>query len=219
MACSAAKIFSVIGIAAFAWGPAWAAPQPSPSPSPAAARARVLIIGDSITEGYGLSKAASFPAVLQELLKKHGYSQTDVIDAGVAGATSASGPSSLNWQLRHGMPKAMILELGANDGLRGLSPQEMKKNLRATIEIAKKSGIPVLLVGMKAPPNYGKDYVNAFDSVFPALAREEKIAWMPFLLAGVAGEPSLNQEDGIHPNERGAKRVAKNVFKYLEPLL
>lgn len=180
---------------------------------------RVLILGDSITEGYGISRQSSFTAVLKELLKKRGHTDVEVVEAGVAGATSSNGLSSLNWQLRKGAPKIMVLELGANDGLRGLSPREMKKNLRDTIDLAKKNGIRVLLAGMKAPPNYGKNYVNEFDSVFPELAREEKIPLIPFLLENVAGEPTLNQEDGIHPNERGARIVAQNVLKYLEPLL
>ncbi len=185
----------------------------------ASAPERVLVLGDSLTEGYGVSHEQAFPAVLQDLLNKKGQAVVEVIDAGVSGATSASGVSSLNWQLKREIPNVLILELGANDGLRGLDPEAMKKNLRETIQLAKSHGSKVLLAGMKAPPNYGKAYVREFDAVFPALAREERIALMPFLLAGVAGDPSLNQEDGIHPNEQGARIIALNLLKYLEPLL
>ncbi|MDR3606110.1 MAG: arylesterase [Oligoflexia bacterium] len=189
----------------------------------AGAKKRVLILGDSISEGYGISKQASFPSVLQNILQERGYTGVEVIDAGISGSTSASGPGRLRWYLK-GRPKAgvsevLVLELGANDGLRGLSPAEMKTNLRAVIRLAKENAMGVLLVGMKAPPNYGKTYDRDFDGVFPALAREEKVALMPFLLEKVAGEPRLNQEDGIHPNEQGASIVARNVFRYLEPLL
>ncbi len=180
---------------------------------------RVLILGDSITEGYGLAQEASFPFVLQRLLNQRGKSAVKIQDAGVSGATSASGPSRLNWQLKSGAPDILILELGANDGLRGLPPAEMKKNLKETIEAAKKKAVRVLLLGMKAPPSFGKAYVKEYDAVFPALAREEKISLMPFFLEGVAGEPSLNQADGIHPNVQGAGIVAANILKYLEPLL
>ncbi len=180
---------------------------------------RVLILGDSITEGYGLAQEASFPFVLQRLLNQRGKSEVKIQDAGVSGATSASGPSRLNWQLKSGAPDILILELGANDGLRGLPPAEMKKNLKETIEIAKKKAVRVLLLGMKAPPNFGQAYIKEYDAVFPAIAREEKISLMPFFLEGVAGEPSLNQADGIHPNQKGAGIVAANILKYLEPLL
>lgn len=179
----------------------------------------VLILGDSITEGYGISKADAFPSVLEKLLHEHGHADVEVINAGIGGSTSASGPARFRWQLKGGKPKILVLALGGNDGLRGLDPAAMKQNLKETIEFAKSNGVQVLLAGMKAPPNLGKAYVSSFDQVFPRLASDEKVSLVPFLLEHVAGDPALNQEDGIHPNEKGSRLVAENVLKYLEPLL
>lgn len=179
---------------------------------------RVLILGDSLTEGYGVAKENSFPSVLEQELKKDGYPQTQIINAGISGSTSSSGLSRFKWSLK-GKPDILVLALGANDGLRGLSPTEMKKNLKSVIDLAKKNEVRVLLAGMKAPPNLGKTYTSAYEKVFKELSKEEHVPLIPFLLEGIAGESTLNQSDGVHPNETGHRQMAKTVKKYLEPLL
>jgi acyl-CoA thioesterase-1 len=179
---------------------------------------RVLILGDSLTEGYGVAKDDAFPSILQDELKNDGHPQTQIINAGISGSTSSSGPSRFKWSLRS-KPDILVLALGGNDGLRGLKPDEMKKNLKAVIELAKQNGVRVLLLGMKAPPNLGRAYTHSFEKVFTELSKEEKVPLMPFMLDGIAGDPSLNQSDGIHPNEKGHKRLAHDIKKFLEPLL
>lgn len=179
---------------------------------------RVLILGDSITEGYGVAKDDAYPSILQQQLKTDGFPQTQIINAGISGSTSSSALSRLKWSLK-GKPDILVLALGGNDGLRGLKPDEMKKNLKSVIDMAKQNGVRVLLAGMKAPPNLGQTYTHAFEKVFTDLAKEEKVPLIPFLLDGVAGESTLNQSDGIHPNEKGHQMVAKNVKGYLEPML
>ena len=178
----------------------------------------VLVLGDSLTEGYGVAKDDAYPEVLEQLLKKSGHPDVTVVNAGISGSTSASGPSRMKWELKR-KPDILILALGANDGLRGLKPGETEKNLRAVIELAKKNGIQVLLAGMLAPPNYGKRYSEEFKKIYTDLARSEHVRLIPFLLAKVAGVPALNQSDGIHPNKKGHEIVAHTVLKYLEPLL
>lgn len=179
---------------------------------------KILVLGDSLAEGLGVERSFSFPLVLQKILEENGKSGVEVIASGVSGATSASGPSRLKWFLKS-PPKILILELGANDLLRGISPKETKKNLIKTIQMAKEKNIKVLLAGMKVPPNYGRVYVKDFEKIFSDIAKEEKIALIPFLLEGVGGIASLNQSDGIHPNEKGHMMMAKTVYKYLEPML
>jgi acyl-CoA thioesterase-1 len=179
---------------------------------------RVLILGDSLTEGYGVAKDDSFPSVLQQELKESGFPQTQIINAGISGSTSSSGVSRLKWSLKS-KPDILVLALGGNDGLRGLKTEEMKKNLKSVIELAKRDGVRVLLAGMKAPPNLGRAYTGSFEKVFTDLAKEEKVTLIPFLLEGVAGDSSLNQSDGIHPNEKGHRAIADHVKTYLEPLL
>ncbi len=179
---------------------------------------KILILGDSLTEGYGVEKSKAYPSVLQNILKAKNKPNVEVIASGVSGATSASGPARLKWFLRS-PPQILVLELGANDLLRGLNPEATKKNLRQTIQMAKNAKIKVLLAGLKVPPNYGKEYVKDFEKVFAELAKSEKVELIPFLLENVGGIASLNLEDGIHPNEKGHEIMAKTVYKYLEPLL
>ncbi|MDZ4659976.1 MAG: arylesterase [Pseudomonadota bacterium] len=177
----------------------------------------VLILGDSITEGYGVEKEKSFPALLERLLHKQGKTEIRVFMAGIGGATTASGVQRLKYHFKEN-PDILVLALGANDGLRGLKVAETKKNLKETLRLAKTKGLKILLAGMKVPPNYGKNYAQEFTKMFEILAREEKIALMPFLLEGVGGEQELNQEDGIHPNEKGHALIAKNLLQHLEKL-
>ncbi len=184
----------------------------------AADAVKLVVLGDSIAEGYGIPKDDAFPAVMEKLLHEDGHPEVTVINAGIAGSTSASGLSRLKWQLKD-KPRILIVELGANDALRGLKPEETGKNLTEIVELAKQSGIQVVLAGMQAPPNYGSEYSRQFRALFPAISKREKIELIPFVLQDVAGIPSLNQEDGIHPNEKGARIVARNVLKYVKPLL
>lgn len=165
----------------------------------------------------GLSTEQSFPSLIGKRLKERGY-HFEIVNAGVSGDTSAGGLRRLDWSLE-GDVKVLVVALGANDGLRGLPTADMRKNLAAVLERAKARGIPVVLAGMEAPPNYGVEYTMAFRKVYLDLANEYDARFVPFLLLGVAGNPSLNQADGIHPNARGAEIVADLVWKELEAVL
>jgi acyl-CoA thioesterase-1 len=178
---------------------------------------RVVFLGDSLTAGYGLAREQSVPSLIQAHLNSAGY-RYEVINAGVSGDTSAGGLSRLDWSL-DGDVDVLVVELGANDGLRGLPVSEMKRNLADIITRAKTRGITVILTGMEAPPNYGAAYTTEFRQVFRELAREQKVAFIPFYLEGVAGNPSLNISDGIHPNPAGARIVEQTIWRALEPLL
>ena len=182
------------------------------------AETRILCLGDSLTEGYGVEPEFAYPARLERRLKELGYSDVHVTNAGISGATTASAVSRLKWQLRES-PEILILALGANDGLRGIAIAEMRKNLDETIALALNSGVRVLLAGMKLPPNYGPDYTRDFESVFTELATKRKVVLIPFLLAGVAARPELNQADGIHPTPRGYEIITETILNYLRPLL
>lgn len=194
------------------------APQQAATKAATAARPRIVFLGDSLTAGYGLDKKEqSVPSLIQAHLNAAGY-QYDVINAGVSGDTSAGGLSRLNWSLS-GNVHVLVVELGANDGLRGLPPSAMKRNLDQIITRAKQRRITVLLTGMEAPPNYGAAYTAEFRQVFYDLARQHKLPFVPFYLQGVAGNPSLNISDGIHPNPAGARIVETTIWRALEPLL
>jgi acyl-CoA thioesterase-1 len=179
----------------------------------------MVILGDSLTAGLGLPQDQAYPALLQRKLSEEG-SPIEVINAGVSGDTSADGLRRLGWALE-GDIRLLVVALGGNDGLRGLPVEQMKDNLQRIIDRARQRAIPVLLAGMEAPPNYGEHYVRAFRQVFQDLARENKVAFVPFLLDGVAGVPELNQPDGIHPSRAGAERIANELWpsvkKMLEP--
>ena len=183
----------------------------------AAKRARIVFLGDSLTAGYGLDIDDSVPSLVQKQLDAEGYTY-EVVNAGVSGDTSAGGLRRLDWSL-DGDVRILVLELGANDGLRGLPVTEMKENLRTIIRTAKMRGIEVLLTGMEAPPNYGQAYTSDFRRVFRDVAAEEKVAFMPFYLYQVAGVPTLNIADGMHPNPAGARIVEANLWRSLKPLL
>jgi acyl-CoA thioesterase I len=193
-----------------------AAPAQAASADPQA-RPQIVILGDSITAGYGLLESEAYPFLLQQKVDEDGYN-FEIVNAGVSGDTSAGGLRRLDWALQ-GTVKILILELGANDGLRGLPVAEMKQNLTTIIERARERNILVVLTGMEAPPNYGAEYVKAFRSTFSEIAVQQKVLFIPFLLDRVAGEAALNQADGIHPNQEGSKIIADTVWQTLRPLL
>jgi acyl-CoA thioesterase-1 len=179
----------------------------------------ILFYGDSLTAGYGLSTEEAFPALVGQKLNEKGKA-CKVINAGLSGETSAGGLSRLDWVLRQPID-IFVLELGPNDGLRGLPLEQTKKNLQAIIDKvkAKYPKTKIVIAGMLVPPNMGTDYTTQFKKIFPELAKKNNAALIPFLLQGVAGDEKLNLGDGIHPNPEGHKIVAQNVFKVVEPLL
>jgi acyl-CoA thioesterase-1 len=179
----------------------------------------ILFYGDSLTAGYGLSTDEAFPAVISRTLNQRGTPVT-IVNAGLSGETSAGGLNRLDWVLKQPID-IFVLELGANDGLRGLPLQETQKNLQRIIDkvVAKYPSAKIIIAGMLVPPNLGSDYTTQFSKIFPDLAKKNKAALIPFLLEGVAGDEKLNNSDGIHPNVEGHKIVAGNVLKVLEPYL
>lgn len=179
----------------------------------------ILFFGDSLTAGYGLQTEEAFPALLQTRLDSLGW-PFKAINAGLSGETSAGGLRRINWILRQPID-VFVLELGANDGLRGVSLDNTGKNLQGIIDKvkAKNPAVTVVLAGMQIPPNLGPEYTAQFRQLFPDLAKKNKTALIPFLLEGVAGQPELNLPDGIHPTAEGHKIIADTVWKTLEPLL
>ncbi len=177
----------------------------------------ILAFGDSLTAGFGVDARDSYPARLQRLLVEKGYSYK-VVNAGVSGDTSAGGAARIDWVLQHD-PEIVILELGANDGLRGLSLSEMRKNLGEIIEACQKKGAKVLLAGMEITPNLGVEYSKEFRESFTQLAKQYKIFLIPFFLENVAARPELTRPDGVHPLAEGYAIVTQTVFQYLEPML
>lgn len=179
----------------------------------------ILFFGNSLTAGYGVTPSEAFPALIQIKIDslKLPYK---VVNAGVSGETSSGGNSRIDWILRQPLD-VFVLELGGNDGLRGIPLIETKKNLQSIIEKvkAKNPAVHILLAGMQIPPNMGQKYTAEFRNIFPELAKKNNITLIPFLLAGVGGEEHLNQEDGIHPTAEGHKIVAENVWKELEKVL
>lgn len=174
---------------------------------------KILFLGDSLTEGYGVAKENSYPQVVKSYLEKKGVKLT-ILNGSVSGSTTASGPSRIKWFLK-AKPDILFLALGANDGLRGISISTTKKNLEETIAIGKKGKMDIVLAGMMVPPNYGPEYGTAFKTMFSTISKKKKVHFLPFLLEGVAGEKKFNQEDGIHPNEKGHKKMGKLVGEFL----
>ena len=177
----------------------------------------VVMLGDSITAGYGLSNSKALPSVLQQELKKQDCNLA-VDNKGISGDTTFGGASRLMPILRQ-QPKTVIVALGANDALRGFEPHASQQALAAIITALIKKNIQPILVGMKAPRSWGKDYTEKFDNIFPTLAQRFNIPLYPFLLEGVALNPALNQRDGIHPNEQGVLLIARNLASFLKPHL
>lgn len=179
---------------------------------------KILILGDSLTEGYGVEKEDAFPALVQATLRA-GYGEAlEVVNGGSSGSTSASGVRRLKWYAKT-KPDLVVLALGSNDGLRGVKVEETRKNVEAAIAFCQEKGWRVALTGLEVPPNYGPKYTGDFRRIYPELAKLHGLPILPFLLEGVAGEAEMNIADGIHPNERGHARIAENLSRFLKPLL
>ncbi len=186
--------------------------------APAQARTtRILVLGDSLTAGYGLALPDGFQAVMQAALRSHGLDVT-LVDAAVSGDTTAGGRARLDWALADGADAALV-ELGANDALRGTSPANMEANLAAILDTLAARKIPVLLSGMLAPPNLGPEYGDAYKAVFARLGRRPGVLFDPFFLQGIAGEADLNQGDRIHPNPRGVRQEVARLLPMMERLV
>ncbi|WP_340152877.1 arylesterase [uncultured Marivirga sp.] len=180
----------------------------------------IIFFGNSLTAGYGVEAEEAFPGLIQKRLDSLDYDY-NIINAGVSGETTASGLSRVEWVVKRQPVEIFVLELGGNDGLRGIKPEETNKNLRAIIDKVRAihPEIKVLLAGMMVPPNMGQAYAEEFQKVFPKIAEDKEVNLIPFLLKDVGGEADLNQPDGIHPTPEGHKIVAKTIWKYLEPLI
>ncbi len=178
----------------------------------------ILAFGDSLTAGYGVTESQSLPAQIEARLKQDGY-DVRVVNAGVNGDTTGGGLLRLEWVLQQTTPDVAILELGANDMLRGFEPSLTEENLQKMIDIFSQHNIPVLLVGMKAFRNLGLEHAKAYDDVFPRLAEKNDLLFYPFLLEGVALQPALNQGDGVHPNAQGVEKVADSLLPAVKKLI
>jgi acyl-CoA thioesterase I len=193
--------------------------KPLPRATPEQTLPKIVAFGDSLTAGYGLANPKqSYPYLLQQKLDADGF-KYDVVNAGVSGDTSAGGLRRIDWSLDAGGVRFVILELGANDFLRGQPVAETKKNLAGIIERAKSRGAEVLLAGMYTTTNAGRNYEGEINDAYQSLAKEHDVTLIPFFLEGVAGKDDLNQNDRIHPNVEGTKIVADTVYRYLKPML
>jgi acyl-CoA thioesterase-1 len=230
---------SLILLSGYERGSGSAAPPPLPSPSHegvgpglrtkvnappdqpirpvSGERPRIVAFGNSLTSGLGVPPNQSYPAHLQRTLDAAGYAYR-VVNAGVSGDTTAGGVRRVSWVL-NSKPAIVILELGGNDGLRGLSLKETKANLERIIQQFQQASVTVVLAGMKLPPNYGQDYTAGFEALYQAVATQYRLTLIPFFLDGVAASSSLNQPDGIHPTGEGYRLIVEKVFPTLEPLL
>jgi acyl-CoA thioesterase-1 len=183
---------------------------------------RILILGDSLTEGYGVSDNEAYPTLLEKKLNAELSPKTElnyeIINGGISGATTSGGVSRIDWFLR-AKPDYLIVALGGNDGLRGIPVREIKKNIDRILRAAKKSQIPTMLAGMKIPPNYGESYATSFHQAFVELAEEHEIPLIPFLLQGVGGNSKMNLSDRIHPNPLGHEVLCQTVYQHLITIL
>ena len=189
----------------------------APAPSEVAESAVVVFLGDSLTAGYGLDEDQAFPSLVEAELRRRDRA-VRVVNAGVSGDTTAGGLARLDWLLRQ-EPDVVVVALGGNDGLRGVDLTSTEANLRAIVEGVRAAGARVLLAGMQIPPNYGEDYTRAFADLYPRVAATLDVPLLPFLLEGVAGDPRLNQPDGIHPTAEGQEILAETVLSHLLPIL
>ena len=202
------------GLPAVTTAPAMATPAASPKVDP---RPAIACFGDSLTAGLGLDEGQSYPALLQKDIDAQGY-HYQVVNLGVSGETTQDGLERMGMVLAE-KPAVVVLEFGANDGLRGQPVPNTERNLAAMIETFQKDGVKVLLAGITLPPNYGAEYIGRFDSMYVGLAAKYKVPLIPFLLVNVAGNPRLMQRDGLHPNAQGAQIVVRTVWRALEPML
>ncbi len=194
-----------------AWAQAPSAPASAPAPR------RLLAFGDSLTAGYGLAPEDIFPVKLQARLRADGFKVT-VVNGGFSGDTTAGGLARVKWVLAD-RPQYALIEFGANDALRGLDPQLARANLAKILDRMKGDGVRVLLIGMRAPANWGPDYAQAFDAIYPVLAKQYGVPLYPFFLDGVAFDPALNQPDGLHPNAGGVDVIVQRIAPAVEKLL
>jgi acyl-CoA thioesterase-1 len=185
---------------------------------PTANPKKLVVLGDSLTEGYGVAKDSAFPAILEKKIHDSGKTNWSVVNAGVSGSTSASAVGRMKWLFKS-KPDLLLLTLGANDGLRGIKLEETEKNLAAAIEYAQSEKVTVVLGGLYMPPNYGKDYTNKFKNMYQTLAKKYHVKLIPFLLDKVAGDPKYNLSDGMHPNEAGHKIVGETIYQEIKDLL
>lgn len=223
IAAGASFIFLMIGIAGCRSAATTSADtanvnRPLATPAIDVGRPKIVAFGDSLTAGFGLTENESYPYLLQQKLKADGHDY-EVVNAGVSGDTSLGGLERIDWVLEMDSVKILILELGANDLLRGVPVAKMRSNLDQIISKAKSKNITVILCGMLAPPAMGADYQREYTSTFPDLANRHKLPFVPFLLDGVALKKELNQADGIHPNAEGEKIMTENIYKELKKLL
>jgi len=188
------------------------------APAHATSAVSIVVLGDSISAGYGIEAGYGWVSLLQQ--KLNGLADAYIINnESISGDTTAGGLARIDAALTRHEPKYVLLELGANDGLRGLSPKEMKRNLEEMIRRSWASGAEVLLLGMKIPPNYGKRYVDMFYQIYPQLSAEMEVPLVPFILEDIALNPAMMQADGLHPNALGQPLIAEKVWSYLQPLL
>ena len=192
--------------------------RPLKTPQVSVSRPKIVAFGDSLTAGFGLTERESYPYLLQERLNADGYNY-EVVNAGVSGDTSLGGLERVDWVLEQDGVEIMVLELGANDLLRGVPVARMKSNLNKIITKAKAKNVTVLLCGMLAPPTMGAEYQRDYSNAFPDLADEHDVEYLPFLLENVAMKKELNQADGIHPNAEGTKIMMANIYNELKPML
>jgi acyl-CoA thioesterase-1 len=190
---------------------------PAAAQAPAQKPIKLVVLGDSLSAGYGLPAAAAFPVRLQKALKDKGI-EVDMVNAGVSGDTTSGGLARLDWSVAEGT-EAVILELGANDALRGIDPKIPRAALEQILTRLKARNIPVLLCGMLAPRNYGADYAAQFDAIYPDLAKQFAVPLYPFFLEGVAGDSKFNQGDGIHPTAEGVDEIVKAILPSVEAFL
>ncbi|MDL5047516.1 arylesterase [Oscillatoria amoena NRMC-F 0135] len=201
--------------------PIWSASASDASGSSAPAAGRIVILGDSLTSGYGLDDPAreAYPALLQDKIRAGGWNAL-VVNAGISGDTTAGGLRRVDWAIRDGVD-ILIIALGGNDGLRGIDPPQTSANLAGIIRATREKfpEAQIVLAGMRMPGSMGKNFAEQFAAIYPDLAKKQNVTLIPFLLEGVGGDPALNQPDLIHPTAEGQKRIAETVWKSLEPLL
>ena len=189
-------------------------PSPFSTEKPDAGFRTIVAVGDSLTAGYGVEEDQAYPALLQDRLLKDGYFFR-VVNAGISGETSSGTRSRIEWVISSLRPDIIILETGANDGLRGIDTAVLEENLAEIITVTQAEGIAVILAGMKMPPNLGINYPKQFSEVYPRVAKRKGVALIPFFLEGVAGDRRYNLADGIHPNPEGYRRVVENIYPYV----